>query len=31
MGFTGLFVDRVLKYVGNIVIGKEEIKEKGVK
>jgi ABC-type nitrate/sulfonate/bicarbonate transport system permease component len=31
MGFTGLFVDRVLKYVGNIVIGKEEIKEKKVK
>ena len=31
MGFTGLFVDRVLKYVGNVVIGKEEIKEKGVK
>jgi ABC-type nitrate/sulfonate/bicarbonate transport system permease component len=30
MGFTGLFVDRVLKYVGNVVIGKEEIKEKGV-
>jgi len=29
MGFTGLFVDRVLlKYVGNVVIGKEEIKEK---
>jgi len=26
MGFTGLFVDRVLKYVGNVVIGKEEIK-----
>jgi len=23
MGFTGLFVDRVLKYVGNVVIGKE--------
>ncbi len=31
MGFTGLFVDRVLKYVGNVVIGKEEIKEKEVK
>ena len=31
MGFTGLFVDRVLKYVGNVVIGKEEIKEKKVK
>ena len=30
MGFTGLFVDRVLKYVGNVVIGKEEIKEKKV-
>ena len=30
MGFTGLFVDRVLKYVGNVVIGKEE-KEKEVK
>jgi len=31
MGFTGLFVDRVLlKYVGNVVIGKEEIKEKEV-
>jgi len=27
MGFTGLFVDRVLlKYLGNVVIGKEEIK-----
>ncbi|MGB2842477.1 MAG: hypothetical protein WBC40_08395 [Halobacteriota archaeon] len=31
MGFTGLFVDRVLKYVGNVVIGKEEIKGKEVK
>ena len=31
MGFTGLFVDRVLKYVGNVVIGKEEIKEKEAK
>ncbi len=31
MGFTGLFVDRVLKYVGNVVIGKEKIKEKEVK
>lgn len=31
MGFTGLFVDRVLKYVGNVVIGKEVIKEKEVK
>ena len=31
MGFTGLFVDRVLKYVGNVVIGKEEIKEKEVR
>jgi len=31
MGFTGLFVDRVLKYVGNVVVGKEEIKEKEVK
>ena len=31
MAFTGLFVDRVLKYVGNVVIGKEEIKEKEVK
>ena len=31
MGFTGLFVDRVLlKYVGNVVIGKEEIKEKKI-
>ena len=28
MGFTGLFVDRVLKYVGNVVIEKEVIKEK---
>nr|QNO53844.1 hypothetical protein ALDDBJOO_00020 [Methanosarcinales archaeon ANME-1 ERB6] len=28
MGFIGLFVDRVLKYAGNVVIGKEEIKEK---
>ena len=26
MGFTGLFVDRVLKYVGNVISGKEEIK-----
>jgi ABC-type nitrate/sulfonate/bicarbonate transport system permease component len=31
MGFTGLFVDRVLKYVGNAVIGKEERREKVVK
>ena len=31
MGFTGLFVDRVLKYAGNVVIGKEEIKEKEVR
>ncbi len=29
MGFTGLFVDRMLKYVGNVVKGKEE-KEKEV-
>ena len=28
MGFTGLFVDRVLKYVGNVVIGKEEKKKR---
>jgi len=30
MGFTGLFVDRVLN-VGNVVIGEEQIKEKEVR
>ena len=31
VGFTGLFVDRVLKYVGNMVKEKWKIKEKAIK